>query len=131
MVRTMAAEHIVNVYGTAVMICTPEGIPLDTEGVATELIGEAISLRSEIVVIPAERMTDDFFELSTGVAGEITQKFANYRIRLAVIGDIEARLAANESLGSWVAEANRGTEVWFCPTFDDFIVRLDRRSKPR
>lgn len=124
----MSPEHLVTVYGTSMMICAPEGFPLDTEGAAVELLGEAFSLKAEMVVIPAERLTDDFFDLRTQVAGEIVQKFANYRMRLAIVGDIGHRVGESDSLSAWVAEANTGKDLWFCPTFDDLKTRLDRRA---
>jgi hypothetical protein len=127
----MKAEHLVTVYGTAVMVCAPDGIPIDTEGAATELVGEAIGLRAEVVVVPIERLTDDFFQLETGVAGGIAHKFATYGTRLAVVGDISDRLAESQSLNAWVAESNRGGQLWFCETFEDFQTRLDRRKVPR
>ena len=127
----MTVEHIVTVYGTAVMVCGPDGIPFDTEGAAVDLVGEALGQRAEIVVIPAERLTDDFFQLGTGVAKDIVQKFATYSVRLAVVGDISRRVDDDVALRAWVAEANGGTDVWFCDTFDDFQVRLDRRKAPR
>jgi hypothetical protein len=127
----MTVEHIVTVYGTAVMVCGPDGIPFDTEGAAVDLVGEALGQRVEMVVIPAERLTDDFFQLGTGVAKDIVQKFATYRVRLAIVGDIGHRVEDDAALRAWVAESNRGTEVWFCDTFDDFQVRLDRRKTPR
>src|SRR5690554_1689906 len=120
----MPAEHNVQIYGTSVLICAPDGLPLDTDGAAAELIGEAIGQRAEVVVIPTERLTDDFFELSTGIAGGIAQKFTNYRIKLAVIGDIAHRVDASTSLRAWVTESNDGQQVWFYPTFDEFKVRL-------
>jgi len=30
---------------------------------------------------------DDFFDLSTGLAGEILQKFVNYHVKIAIVGD--------------------------------------------
>ncbi|MET0766467.1 MAG: DUF4180 domain-containing protein [Aeromicrobium sp.] len=127
----MTEEHLVTVYGTAVMVCAPDGIPFDTEGAATELIGEALGLRAGVVVIPAERLPDDFFTLSTGVAGEIAQKFVNYRLKLAIIGDISQRVDDSESLRAWVTESNRGQQLWFDTTFDAFTERLERRKTPR
>jgi hypothetical protein len=127
----MTVEHIVSVYGTAVMVCGPDGIPFDTEGAAAELVGEALGQRAEFVVIPAERLTDDFFELGTGVARDIVQKFATYQVRLAIIGDISRQVEDSSSLSVWVAESNRGTQAWFCETFDEFQSRLDRRKTPR
>lgn len=124
----MTDEHLVTVYGTAVMVCAPDGLPLDADGAATELVGEAIGRRAEIVVVPTERLTDDFFDLGTGVAENIAQKFGTYGVRLAVVGDIDERVAADSALAGWVAEANGGRRVWFSPTFDAFQARLDRRS---
>lgn len=124
----MADEHLVNVYGTAVMVCAPEGIPLDTEGAATELVGEAIGHRADAVVVPAERLTDDFFELGTGIADVFVQKFSTYRLRLAIVGDIAHRVADSQPLSAWVTESNAGQELWFCATFDEFQGRLDRRK---
>lgn len=123
----MTDEHVVTVYGTPVMVCAPDGLPLDAEGAATELVGEAIGRRAEIVVVPTERLTDDFFDVSTGVAEGMAQKFTTYRVRLAVVGDIARRVDADAALASWVQEANTGTRVWFSATFDDFQARLDRR----
>ncbi len=120
----MATEHLARVHGTSVMICAPDGIPVDTEGAAAELIGEGLGQRAQVVVIPSERLTDDFFELATGVAGLIVQRFAAYRLRLAVVGDISHRGGDAGSLRSWVAESNRGSQLWFCCTFDEFRLRL-------
>ena len=120
----MTIEHVVTVHGTPVMVCAPDGIPLDTEGAAADVIGEALGQKVEFVVIPAERLTDDFFELRTGVAGEIAQKFVNYRIQLAVVGDIDARTRDSRSLDAWVSETNSGAQLWFVPTFEDFTQRL-------
>jgi hypothetical protein len=127
----MGVEHLVTVYGTAVMVCAPDGIPIDTEGAAVELVGEALGQRADVVVVPAERLTDDFFELGTGVAGEIAQKFVNYRLRLAIVGDISRQVDDSGSLSAWVAESNRGSHLWFCETFDEFQGRLDRRRTSR
>lgn len=123
----MTDEHVVSVYGTSVMVCAPDGLPLDTEGAAAELVGEAIGQRVEIVVVPTERLTDDFFEPGTGVAEVIAQKFETYGVRLAVVGDIAERVTDSQPLSAWVLESNEGTRLWFCPTFDAFQARLDRR----
>ena len=54
---------------------------------ALDLIGAAF-LGAEVVAVPASRLDDDFFSLGTRFAGEIMQKFVNYRLRLVVVGDI-------------------------------------------
>ena len=89
-----------------------------------DLIGQAMSDGAELVVIPALRLTDEFFSLRTGVAGTIVQKFVNYRMRLAIVGDISAHVAGSTALRDFVAETNRGRQLWFTPTFADLEKRL-------
>jgi hypothetical protein len=125
MVRRMSDDHLSSVRGRPVLLCSPEGPPVDLDGSMTDVIGEALGLRAEIVVVPVERLSADFFQLKTGVAGAFAQKFVNYDLRLAVVGDIEPHLAASTSFGDFVAETNRGTQLWFTPTFEDFAQRLD------
>ena len=43
------------------------------------------------LLIDEQQLGGNFFDLSTGLAGEVLQKFTNYRVRLAiVIGDVKA-----------------------------------------
>lgn len=127
----MAADHLVTVYGTTVMLCAPDGSPIENAPSATDVIGEALGERAELVAIPTERLAPEFFDLKTGVAGDIAQKFVNYQVRLAIVGDISDRVEASNSLRDWVAESNQGAALWFCPTFDNLRERLDRRRKSR
>ena len=39
------------------------------------------------LVIHERNLHEDFFILKTGLAGEILQKFSNYRMKLAIIGE--------------------------------------------
>ncbi len=39
------------------------------------------------IAISKDLITDKFFILSSGLAGEVLQKFVNYRFRIAVYGD--------------------------------------------
>lgn len=114
----MPADHHVTVYGTAVLVCAPAGPTITSEAGAADLIGEALSGEIGLVAIPSERLAVEFFELGSGIASGLTQKFANYGVGLAIIGGSGHRLEASDTL-------------WFCPTFDDLCTRLDRRKKPR
>ncbi|MFT3952071.1 MAG: DUF4180 domain-containing protein [Oscillospiraceae bacterium] len=53
----------------------------------------------------------DFFILSTGLAGEIMQKFVNYHIRFAVIGDFSE--FTSKPLRDFFCETNKGTHIFF------------------
>ena len=121
----MADRELTTIHGTPALVLSEDGPPLDTIEAATEMIGDAAWGEVELVVIPAVRLTDDFFELRTGFAGEVTQKYVNYRLRLAIIGDISTRVADSVSLAAWVAESNRGEQLWFEPDH----AALERRLR--
>jgi hypothetical protein len=120
----MSANELTTIQGTPALVLPEDGAPLDTVEAATEMVGEAAWGQVEIVVIPVERLTDDFFELKTGFAGDVAQKFVNYRLRLAIVGDIESRVGESVSLRAWVTESNRGRQLWFVPSRDALADRL-------
>ncbi|TMR90821.1 DUF4180 domain-containing protein [Nonomuraea basaltis] len=96
-----------------VLVCEPDGPLLRSDRDALDLIGEAGVRGATWVAVPAERFHDDFFTLSTGVAGEIAQKFVNYRLGLAIVGDISRFTEASSALRAWVLESNRGNHIRF------------------
>jgi hypothetical protein len=98
---------------------------------ATELIGDAMGEGAMVIAVPASRLGPDFFNLRTGIAGMIAQKVVNYRLTLAVAGDITAELATSNALRDWVRETNKGDDVWLLPSFEDLVVRLGMAAAPR
>lgn len=103
--------------------------PVDSERRASDLIGDALGEGIGVVAVPVDLLPADFYQLRTGLAGVIAQKLANYRITLAVVGDITAHLAASNALRDWVREANRSEEVWFVASDDELAARLAQLSR--
>ncbi|TDD87205.1 DUF4180 domain-containing protein [Actinomadura darangshiensis] len=101
--------------GVAVLVCDPDGPPVATVDDALDLIGAAF-LGAEAVAAPASRLDERFFALGT--------RFANYRLRLAVIGDISRHAAASPALRALVRESNAGGHVRFVPDLDALDARL-------
>jgi hypothetical protein len=110
--------------GTPALLLSTEGPAIESERDATDLIGEALGVDAQLVAIPAERLSADFFALSTRKAGLFIQKFTNYRIRLAIVGEIGARVDAFQALGDFVRESNRGQSVWFVRDMDELKAKL-------
>ena len=107
--------------GHQVMLCPAEGPPLRD---AAEVLGDAFHHGAAWVSVPVERLAPDFFRLRTGVAGEFLQKFANYRIRLAVVGDVSGQSAASGALRDPVREGDRGKPSWFVADLEALAERL-------
>lgn len=100
-------------HGVQVLLCSPDGPKISGDADAVDLVGEAMSIRAELIVVPVERFAEDFFKLSTRIAGEVIHRFVLYRLRLAIIGDISGHLETSSALRAFVYESNRGREVWF------------------
>ena len=109
--------------GVPVLVCDPAGPPVTTTEQALDLIGAAFA-GAEMVALPADRLDPRFFSLGTRFAGEIMQKFVNYRLRLAVVGDISTHLSASSALRALVEESNSADHVWFVPDLDALDGRL-------
>ncbi|WP_018177878.1 DUF4180 domain-containing protein [Jongsikchunia kroppenstedtii] len=90
-----------------------DGPLLRTEADATDLLGSTYGTGAEMIAIPVGRLDPDFFDLSTKVAGLFTQKLLNYRMRVAIVGDITPYLARSTALRDYVLESNRGRQLWF------------------
>ncbi|GHV10103.1 hypothetical protein FACS189485_23090 [Spirochaetia bacterium] len=71
------------------------------------------------IVLKKENIVEDFYKLSTGFAGELLQKFSNYRKRLAIIGDFEN--IKSKSLKDFIYESNRTRQIIFVKTLEEAL----------
>ncbi|MFG2876640.1 DUF4180 domain-containing protein [Streptomyces sp. NPDC048337] len=112
------------IHDIPVLMCAAEGEPIAAVADALDFIGNASYQGAQWVVIPAERFGDDFFRLRTRVAGEIVQKFAQYRMGMVVLGDISRHTEASSALRDFVRECNRGRQTWFLADAGELAQRL-------
>jgi hypothetical protein len=69
------------------------------------------------LVVHAHQLHPGFFDLSTRLAGEVLQKFTNYQVQLAIVGDFSVYP---------IRESNRGTQVVFVARPEEALQRLSR-----
>jgi Domain of unknown function (DUF4180) len=117
--------------GIRVLHLDADGEPISTADDASDLVGTAWSHQAAMIAVPVERLDPAFFKLRSGIAGEITQKLVNYRLRLAVVGDISATVAKSDALRDYVFESNRGEHVWFVESEVDLDRKLADRARAR
>ena len=86
-------DTVDNRGGTRVLLCAADGPRLATEQDAVDLLAEAFSQQVDLVVLPVARLAERFFDLRSGFAGQVVQKFVQYRRRIAIVGDIDAHVA--------------------------------------
>jgi hypothetical protein len=78
---------------------------------ALDLIGNAGYQGATHVVVHETNLAPEFFDLKTRLAGEILQKFSNYGLRLAIVGDF-AKFDSS-SLRDFIRESNRTGRILF------------------
>lgn len=74
------------------------------------------------IAVNKEAVTEDFFVLSTCLAGEILQKYINYGVRFAIYGDFTKYMS--KALKDFMYESNKGKDFYFQPTASFAVDKL-------
>lgn len=118
----MKIDYIPGKYGPVAVLASEERVIVDASS-ALELAMEArYGGGAERLAINKRAVTEDFFILSTGLAGEILQKFANYRIKAAFYGDFTRY--TSKPLRDFILESNQGNSFFFVPTEEEAVRRV-------
>ncbi|MCU4178029.1 DUF4180 domain-containing protein [Bosea sp. BH3] len=120
----------IEIAGARVLLFDRSGPLLANPGNSNDFIGEAWSASAELLAIPVERLGPDVLNLRTRVGGEIFQKFANYRLRCAIVGDIGTAVEGSNALRDFVRETNAGSALWFVADMDELRTRLEAETTP-
>ena len=94
----------------------------DVQSALDLLIAAKYEHQSDRIAIDKGAVADAFFILSTGMAGEILQKFINYGAKLAVFGDFS--LYTSQPLRDFMRESNQGKDVFFTVDEEEAVRRL-------
>ena len=78
---------------------------------ALDAMATARYLGGSAMVIAKENLDESFFDLKTGLAGEILQKFSNYRFRVSIVGDFSGY--KSKALHDFIYECNKGNLIFF------------------
>lgn len=89
-----------------------------------DLLGNAFYLGAVGVIVKSEHLPEHFFELKTKLAGEILQKFSNYRQRMAIVGDFEN--IESKSLRDFIRESNELGRIVFVESLDKALTKLSK-----
>ena len=109
------------------MSVAADGPLLASEADALDLIGQTYGEEIDMIAVPVGRLSPEFFTLSNQLAGHFFQKMQNYRLRLAIVGDLSAQLAASKALSDFVGETNRIGHHIFAPDRAALLVALEGR----
>jgi len=110
-------KHIIN--NSAVAELQSEGQLISCAQDGLDIMGELYYEGFDKIIIHSENITEEFFDLKNGMAGEILQKFSNYRIKLAIVGDFTR--FTKKSIWDFIRESNTTGHINFVATLEEAL----------
>lgn len=120
----MNFEKIIKNNNMVVEVSGDELLITDVQSALDILMSAKYDTGTKNIVINKELIVEDFFILSTGLAGEILQKYINYGGRIAIYGDYSHY--TSKPLKDFIYESNKGKDVFFVSTREDAIEMLTK-----
>lgn len=107
--------HIASVFNS-------EPIIYDVQSALDFIMTIRYEANTDRIVINKDCVAEDFFKLSSGLAGEILQKFINYHVKVAIYGDFSKY--TSKPLNDFIYESNCGKDIFFVSTKEQAIACL-------
>ena len=76
------------------------------------------------MILPKAALDERFFVLSSGLAGDVLQKFVNYQLKLAIVGDFS--VYTSKPLKDFIYESNNANHVFFVASTEEAVAKLSR-----
>ena len=89
---------------------------------ALDLMGNLGPFDCNMIIIHESNLHKDFFNLKTRLAGDILQKFSNYRVKCAIVGDFSKY--ESKSLQDFIRESNRRGMIFFTDKLETALMRF-------
>lgn len=114
---------------TAIVCMINNCLVHDSESALDLIVNAKYSTGCYNIAISKALICEDFFDLKTGLAGEVMQKCINYGARLAVYGDFSAY--KSKALKDLIYECNNGNDFFFAENEDEAVTMLMRSIESR
>ncbi len=120
--------EVIKKYNTEVAVVSSDELLITDVRSALDLI---MTVKYETgctnIAVNKEAIVNDFFVLSTCLAGEILQKFINYGVKFAIYGDFSKY--TSKPLRDFIYESNNGKDIYFQPTASLAVDKLTGCAK--
>ena len=91
---------------------------------ALDLMADCYYEGTDKIIIYQKNITPEFFDLKTGLADEILQKFSTYEQKLAIVGDFSE--FSDPDLRDFIRESNRYGQINFVNSVEKAIEKLSK-----
>ncbi|UIR57408.1 DUF4180 domain-containing protein [Sphingobacterium sp. SRCM116780] len=116
--------HKHEIKGNAIAEVITDNILISTIDDAIDLLGNLYYQGYDSIILYEKNIIADFFDLKNKMAGEILQKFSNYRVRLVLIGNFSPY--TSNSLQDFIRESNKGKHIHFKETLEEALDSFAR-----
>ena len=104
------------------LVSSDEIVIKDASSALDFMMSISYETKSRRIALNKEAIAEPFFDLKTQLAGEILQKFANYRIKFAIIGDFSSY--KSNALKDFIFESNKGNNIFFVTDEESAVSKL-------
>ena len=118
----MKIECLKNREMDVAVVSSDEKVIVDVQSALELMMTVQYETGASRIVLDKNLVCEDFFILSTGVAGEILQKFINYRVKAAIYGDYSRY--TSKPLRDFIYESNNGHDFFFVSTKEEAVQKL-------
>lgn len=113
-----------HINGLQIAILTSKNDIISNVEDGTDLLGNLYYQGFDGVLMEVGNICPAFFDLKNGMAGEILQKFSNYRVRLAIVGEFSKY--SSKSWNDFMYESNKGGHISFVATKSEAMAALSK-----
>lgn len=103
-----------------------EQIEINDQQDALDIMVDASYQGANRLIVSEKNLHPDFFDLKTGIAGEVLQKFSTYSAFLAIVGDFSKY--TSKSLNDFIYESNKVGRINFVSTKEEALQALTKRK---
>ena len=116
--------HLIHVNGIALAEIISDKIEIRNAQDALDIMANCGYQGAERIILYEKNIVPEFFDLKTGIAGEILQKFSNYHMQLALVGDYSKYFG--KSLSDFIFESNKQGRINFTGSLEEAKEKLIR-----
>ena len=118
----MKINTIIKNNKTIAVFSGDEKVITDVQSALDLIMTSKYECNTNFIAVDKKIVADDFFVLSSRLAGKILQKFVNYQAKLAIFGDYSKY--TSKPLKDFIFESNKGKNIFFVADENQAIEKL-------
>ena len=117
--------RIINEDGVLIAEVLADEIIINETQDALDLMADCNYQDSSKIIVHEKNIIPVFFDLRSGIAGDILQKFSTYNNQLAIVGDFSKY--TSKSLKDFIYESNKIGRINFVGSVEEAIEKLGKK----